>query len=238
MPTRESPAPNPGPAAAARQGNAGAAGAAGRLTLGLYNGYDPGRWHDIMRVSLCRAAPIAMAFDCDLATFGFPYDEGRRREAKRPSVLDLRNPVETATWVQEGTSIGDGAEHLVALARAKRFTTHAFPGHDAKWPRSLGTAVVTSPAPQSAPDAQAEASPAAPAPSRQVTPLQAAMRLERGEDLLVVIGLGPRGLPSALLAAAPHCLELTGRNISLETATALAAIPAVVMTHLAHLREA
>ena len=49
-------------------------------------------------------------------------------------------------------------------------------------------------------------------------------------------GLGPRGLPAQLLEPSPNHLELTGRGISMETATALGALPAIVATHLQHIR--
>ncbi|MEA3136835.1 MAG: uncharacterized protein QOC71_1116, partial [Thermoplasmata archaeon] len=56
--------------------------AAGKLTLGLYNCYDPKQWYDIMRITLARVGPVAMAFDCDVATFGFPFEQARARKAK------------------------------------------------------------------------------------------------------------------------------------------------------------
>ncbi len=197
----------------------------GRLTLGLYNSYDPVRWHDAMRRALARAAPVALAFECNLATFGFPYDEGRRRESKNPEAPDLRTPIEVANFVANSTSIGDGGSYFRDLAAAGRFHLFDYPGgkHGASagFPPQLGRVVVTSEHPQ--PRAQA------------VTPLQMAESLRRGESQLLVVGLGPRGLPAGVLKGAKHTLELTGRGIGFETATALAAMPALIHAHLQHL---
>ena len=42
--------------------------------------------------------------------------------------------------------------------------------------------------------------------------------------VVVLMGLGRKGLPASFLKAAPAHLELTGRNVSLETATAMGVI--------------
>src|SRR5882762_8049469 len=89
--------------------------ARGRMTIGLYNSYDPVRFAEAHRRALARAGPIAMAFDANLATFGFPYDK------------DLRTPLEIVRWVSGTTSIGEGGKYLVELAEAGRFQTFDFP---------------------------------------------------------------------------------------------------------------
>lgn len=197
----------------------------GRLTLGLYNTYDPKQWHDVMRITLARAAPVAAAFDCDLATFGFPYAQSRRRHSNRSMASEgeeLRTPEDIARFVVQSSSIGDGADHLVELATTGHFRVFDHLG-PAGWPTRLGKPVATTPTP---------------APAKRTSPLAVAQELAEGHDQLLVIGLGPRGLPEPVLAACPVHLELTGRGISMETATALAALPAVVMTHLGHLESA
>lgn len=186
------------------------------MTLGLYNGYDPKQWHDIMRITLARAGPVAAAFDCDLATFGFPFGQARARGAKRSE--PLHSPAEVAAFVAEGTSIGEGGEHLVALARQGRFSLHPFPA--AGFPPGLGRLVATTPAPLA---------------EKARTPLAVAQDLAAGQPHLLLFGLGPRGLPEAVLASAAHHLEITGKAIPLETATALGALPAMLAAHLEHL---
>lgn len=189
----------------------------GRLTLGLYNCYDPVRFHDIMRRTLARAAPVCLAYDCNLATFGFPFDEGRRRETRNPDAPDLRTPAEVAEFIVGSTSISAADVPLRTLAEAGRFHLFDFP-RKGGFPPQLGRPVTTSEHPQS----KAEA----------VTPRQVAQELQRGRSQLVIVGLGPRGLPKEVLGNVGHCLELTGRNVGLETATVLGALPAVVATHL------
>lgn len=196
---------------------------AGRLTLGLYNTYDAGRWHDVMRVAIARAAPVAMAFDCDVATFGFPFEDGQHRESRsrgQQGGIAMRTPAEVAKFVTGSTSIGDGGGYLVDLAADGRLHVHDFPRNGTAWPPRLGKPVLTTPTP----DLQ-----------KTSTPLELAREAHAGTDHLLVFGLGPRGLPDSLLAIAAQHLELTGKGISMETATALGALPAMIHTHLGHL---
>lgn len=190
----------------------------GRLTLGLYNCYDAKQWHDILRITLARAAPVAVAFDCDLATFGFPYAQARKPGA-RLADLGLRTPAAVAKFVSSSTSIGEGAEHLEALAAAGRFRILDFTDADVL-PPGLGRLVATTPHPDGA---------------KTVTPLAVAKERFAGKDQTLLFGLGPRGLSAETLAQAERHLELTGKGVSLETATALGALPALVAAHLHHL---
>ncbi|MCJ2532746.1 MAG: DUF531 domain-containing protein, partial [Candidatus Thermoplasmatota archaeon] len=80
----------------------------GRVTIGLFNSYDPVRFHESHRRALARAGPLALAFDCNLATFGFPFDNG------------LTTPVEIAMWVSTTTSIGESGKYLIDLAEKGR----------------------------------------------------------------------------------------------------------------------
>jgi hypothetical protein len=189
----------------------------GKVTLGLYNCYDAKQWHDIMRITLARAAPVALAFECDVATFGFPFLQARRRGAKETD--GLRRPEDVARFVADGTSIGEGGEAFVDLVAHGRFGMHTFPEADG-FPAGLGHLVVTTQAPDAA---------------KAVSPLQVGRDLVAGLDQLVLFGLGPRGLPAHVLAQAEHHLEITGRGIGLETATALGALPAMLAAHRMHL---
>ena len=190
--------------------------AAGRLTLGLYNCYDPKTWHDIMRITLARVGPVALAFDCDVATFGFPFEQARARGAK--STEPLRGPADVAAFVAEGTSIGEGGEHFGSLVNAGRFHVQPFPTKG--FPTGLGRLVATTPSPDAA---------------KATTPLDVARELAAGKPQLLLFGLGPRGLPADVMQGAVHHLELTGKGISMETATALGALPAMLHAHLQHL---
>ena len=186
--------------------------------MGLYNCYDPKQWHDIMRITLARAAPVAVAFDCDLATFGFPYGQARARGAKRND-LGLDSPAAIAGFVAESSSIGEGADLLALLVKERRFGTFPFPGPEG-FPARLGRTVATTPKPHD---------------PKGTTPLAVAEELAAGRDQLLVFGLGPRGLPASVMEGSAVHLELTGKGVSMETSTALGALPARVSAHLHHL---
>ncbi|MES2155370.1 MAG: DUF531 family protein [bacterium] len=191
----------------------------GRLTLGLYNCYDPKQWYDIMRVTLARAGPVALAFDADVATFGFPFLQARRRGSMRSEAL--RTAHEVADFVASGTSIGEGGEYVRTIVEANRLHILPFGGERDAGPRALGRLVAATPQPD---------------PEKACTPLEVAKLLAAGEPQMVLFGLGPRGLPQEVLDAAPRHLEITGKGISMETSTALGALPAMISAHLQHLK--
>ncbi len=176
----------------------------GRMTIGLYNSYDPVKFHEAHRRALARAGPVALAFDANLATFGFPYAK------------DLDTPAEIVEWVSATTSIGEGGRYLRELAASGRFACFGFPKRG--FPPQLGEAVVTTsrPDPKSAVDAKALAA-----------------LLRRGTSILLVFGLGPRGLDDRdIYPLGRYHFDLTGRGLSLETATALGAAPALIAAYL------
>ena len=177
---------------------------AGRMTLGLYNSYDPVKFHEAHRRALARAGPVALAFEANLATFGFPY------------APDLDTPMEIVDWVAGTTSIGEGGRYLKELAAGGRFSTFEFPRKG--FPPQLGEVVVTTNRPD---------------PKKATTAPQLAALLKRGSSILLVFGLGPRGLDDrAIYPLGRFHFDLTGRGLSLETATALGAAPALIAAHL------
>lgn len=185
------------------------------MTLGLYNCYDPKQWHDIMRITLARVGPVALAFDCHVATFGFPFEQARARGAKQTKAL--RTPSDIADFVGASTTIGEGSDSFAELVSKGRFKAYPFP--HPTFPSELGRLVATTPSPS----------------NTKTTPLEVARELSAGKGQLLLFGLGPRGLPDDVLAAATHHLELTGRGVSMETSTALGALPAMLHAHLQHL---
>ncbi|MGQ9588135.1 MAG: DUF531 family protein [Thermoplasmata archaeon] len=168
---------------------------AGRVTIGLYNSYDPMRFHEAHRRALARAGPLALAFDCNLATFGFPFER------------NLSTPAEIAGWLSSTTSIGEGGAYLIDLAQKGRFACFDFPRKG--FPPQLGMVVVTTRKPSPRKSASAE----------QVRELVCS-----GRSILLVFGLGPHGLPDDVFEIAERHLDITGRGYSLETCTALGAV--------------
>lgn len=177
----------------------------GRLWIGLHNSYDPVRFHEAHRRALARAGPIALAYDANLATFGFPY-EGK----------DVRTPLEIVAWVAGTTSIGESGAYLVELAKQGRFHVFEFPKKG--FPPQLGTIVVTTNHPER---------------KKAITAKGVADLLRRGTSVCLVFGLGHRGIEDLdVYALAAHHLDITAKGLSLETATALGAVPAAIAAHL------
>ena len=174
------------------------------MTLGLYNSYDPVKFHEAHRRALARAGPVALAFEANLATFGFPYAKG------------LDTPLEIVEWVAATTSIGEGGRYLKELAASGRFACFDFPRKG--FPPQLGEVIVTTNRPD---------------PKKAMSAKALAGLLKHGTSILLVFGLGPRGLDDrAVYPLGRYHFDLTGRGLSLETATALGAAPALVAAYL------
>lgn len=202
----------------------------GRLTLGLYNSYDPRRFHEAHRRALVRAAPLALAFRANLATFGFPYEElaahmgrtveqrsAKAREEGRRGVTgeapDLRTPLGIARFVAGTTSVAEGGP-IVELAEAGRFAAFDFPHKG--FPPQLGAVVLTTEHAK---------------PPKGTTARAIARDLADGESQLLIFGLGPQGTPDDVRAMAHAEFDVTGQNQGLETATAMGACVASIAAH-------
>lgn len=172
----------------------------GRVTIGLYNSYDPVKFHESHRRALARAGPLALAFDCNLATFGFPYDK------------ELSTPIGIAEWISTTTSIGESGGYLVELAQRGRFSSFDFPRKG--FPPQLGMAIVTT---------------RKPSKGKAVSPAQVRLLVDSGRSVLLLFGLGPRGLPKELFDRCEMHLDITCKGLSLETCTALGAVVGSLM---------
>jgi hypothetical protein len=178
--------------------------ASGRMTIGLYNSYDPVKFAEAHRRAIARSAPIALAFDANLATFGFPFNK------------ELRTPREIADWLSGTTSIGEEGKYLRELAEGGRFLTFPFPKRG--FPPQVGDAVITTNRPD---------------PKKAVDAKFLAGLLKKGASILLVFGLGPRGLDDReVYPLGRYHLDLTGRGLVLETATAIGAAPAMIAAFL------
>lgn len=175
------------------------------MTIGLYNSYDPIKFAEAHRRAIARSAPVALAFDSNLATFGFPYER------------ELRTPQEIAKWVSGTTSIGEEGRYLRELAEAGRFLTFEFPHRG--FPPQLGEVVITTNRTED---------------RRQTSARSLANLLRRGTSILLVFGLGPHGLDDRdVLPLGRFHFDITGKGITLETATAIGAAPAIIATLVA-----
>lgn len=167
----------------------------GRLTIGLYNSYDRTRFSEAHRRALARAGPLALAFDCNLATFGFPFGS------------ELSTPTEICEWVASTTSIGEGGSYLVELAGKGRYSSFDFPKKG--FPPQLGWPIITTRKPSS---------------GINVDAAELRGTLRSGQSVLLVFGLGPHGLPKEVFRMGRSHLDITGKGLSLETCTAMGAV--------------
>jgi hypothetical protein len=151
----------------------------------LYNTYDPKKFAEAHRRALVRAGPIALAFDSNLVTFGFPYDS------------ELKTAEEVAAWAAGTTSIGEGGEYLIELAKKGRFST--FPFVTKGFPPQFGEIVITTRKPYE---------------GRKVSARWAANELLHGNSLLLVFGLGPHGLDKKTMEIGKYHLDVTGKGYS------------------------
>lgn len=171
----------------------------GRITLGLLNTYDRRVLREPHRRAIARAGAVAAAFECNLALFAFPMPQG------------VRTVGELADWSSQKTTIGQDAAYFVALAKAGRAAL--FPEPQGSFPAQLGTAVATTSKPKL---------------SRTLTIERLAERVREGESVLLVFGLGPHGLPEEARRACAADFDVTEASYSLETATAIGAVTAVL----------
>lgn len=170
-------------------------GRRGRVTIGIYNAYDPKTFREPHRRVIARAGDLAMAFGMNLALFGFPIPE------------DARTPVEIADFIAGTTSIGAHGGNFQKLAELGRFQTFPFPNRG--FPPQLGKVVLTT---------------CKPSKGKQMRTSELAALIEGGQSVLLVFGIGPHGTPKEVHDISDIDYEVTGGCFSLETCTALGAV--------------
>ena len=167
----------------------------GRITIGLYNSYNPSKFMEAHRRALARAGPLALAFDANLVLFGFPFPE------------EPKTPAELAEWVAGTTTIGSNGEYFKELAKKGRFQSFPYPGKG--FPPQLGEPILTT----SKPD-----------PKLSISLNEVKRMVESGKSVLLVFGLGPHGVPKSAASIPRYNLDITGGRFSLETCIALGTV--------------
>jgi hypothetical protein len=175
----------------------------GRPTIALYNSYDPRSFREAHRRALARAGPLALAFDFNLATFGFPFPQ------------ELTTPQEIADWVATTTSIGEHGGFLKELTAKGRFQTFPYPNRG--FPPQLGEVVLTTRKPE---------------PGKKVSLDDVVGDLRRGQSVMVVFGLGPKGAPKEVFEMTRKHLDITPGGFSLETCTAMGVVVGAIAYRL------
>ncbi|MBO4797385.1 MAG: DUF531 family protein [Candidatus Methanomethylophilaceae archaeon] len=166
----------------------------GRITIGLYNSYDQ-NFREPHRRVIARAGDLAEAFGMNLCLFGFPVPE------------DARTPVEVANWIAGTTSIGHHGDYFVELAGSGRFQSFPYPSKG--FPPQLGIPVLTTCRPDK---------------SRSVTARGISDMVLGGQSVLLVFGIGPRGVPRDVMKIPKLNFDVTGGGYSLETCAAMGAV--------------
>jgi hypothetical protein len=160
--------------------------------LALFDTYEGGLKPVHFR-SVARAAPVCYAFDLDLALMGFPTN-------------DLEELVKS---IIAETNIGHGGRFLEKLLAENRIflvpcTTQEPPDF-----QQLGIPVATT----SHPSEEKKA--------RLAEIFKTVQNTHQSGRVCLIIGLGKKGLPPSMLTAAESHVEFTGKNIPLETCTAI-----------------
>jgi hypothetical protein len=165
-----------------------------RHVLALVDTYEGGLGEVHLR-AVARAAPLCDAFGLDLALVGFPTDN---LGALLKQAMAETSIGESGAHIQD--LVAGGHVHLV------RATHRAAPDFAA-----LGYVVATTPEPDRA-------------KAHDFLGCLREAQVAKATRIVVLMGLGRKGLPATFLKAAPAHLELTGRNVHLETATAMGVI--------------
>ncbi len=116
---------------------------------------------------------------------------------------------ELVYFVMEKTTIGEAGSYLKTLYEKNHLSMSDLPKKG--FPSHFGEIVITT----SKPD-----------PKKQVLPVKIAEEAFRNRSFLFLVGLGHKGLPKELFERGKHHLDITCKGLSLETCTAIGAIPA------------
>ncbi|GFO97152.1 hypothetical protein ig2599ANME_1352 [groundwater metagenome] len=118
---------------------------------------------------------------------------------------------ELVNFVKDKTTIGGSGKYLEDLFRAGRFFVFDLP--EKGFQPQFGAVVVTTSHPEKEKNISVEA---------------LSELVNRKKSFLFLIGLGQKGLPKELFEMAHYHLDITGKGVSLETCTAIGAVPAVI----------
>jgi hypothetical protein len=116
---------------------------------------------------------------------------------------------ELVAFVMEKTTIGESGSYLKILYEKNHLSVSDLPKKG--FPSHFGEIVITTSKPDS---------------KKQVIPIKIAEDALRNRSFLFLVGLGHKGLPKELFERGKYHLDITCKGLSLETCTAIGAIPA------------
>jgi uncharacterized protein len=116
---------------------------------------------------------------------------------------------ELVAFVMEKTTIGESGSYLKILYEKSHLSVSDLPKKG--FPSHFGEIVITTSKPDS---------------KKLVIPVKIAEEALRNRSFLFLVGLGHKGLPKELFERGKYHLDITCKGLSLETCTAIGAIPA------------
>jgi uncharacterized protein len=119
------------------------------------------------------------------------------------------NAEELVDFVMEKTTIGESGSYLKILYERNHLSISDLPKKG--FPSHFGEIIITTSKPN---------------PKRQVLPVKIAEEALKNRSFLFLVGLGHKGLPKELFERGKYHLDITCKGLSLETCTAIGAIPA------------
>ncbi len=118
---------------------------------------------------------------------------------------------ELVDFVKDKTTIGSSGKYLQELFAEGRFFVFDLP--EGGFQPQFGMPVATT---------------SHPAQEKKIGVEGLSEQVSKKKSFLFLIGLGPRGLQEELFVKARYHLDITGRGVSLETCTAIGAVPAII----------
>jgi len=125
------------------------------------------------------------------------------------------NAEELVEFVKDKTTIGGSGKYLLELFCSGRF--HVFDLPEKGFQPQLGSPVVTTSKPER---------------KKEINIAALGENIIKKKSFLFLIGLGHKGLPQELFEIAQYHLDITSKGVSLETCTAIGAVPALISGYL------
>ncbi len=118
---------------------------------------------------------------------------------------------ELVDFVKDKTTIGSSGKYIELLFKSGRFYVLSLP--EKGFQPQFGSVVITT---------------SHPAEEKSIALQKLAELINKRKSFLFLIGLGHRGLPEELFEIAEFHLDITSKGVSLETCTAIGAVPAMI----------
>ena len=121
------------------------------------------------------------------------------------------NGEELVDFVKDKTTIGGSGKYLLELYKGGRFFVFDLP--EKGFQPQFGSPVVTT---------------SHPGKEKNIELAQLIALIHKKQSFLFLVGLGHKGLPPELFTRAKYHFDITQKGVSLETCTAIGALPALI----------